>query len=65
MNKDSLLHVFAFKNEIQCVYIGNKKKSLKFTHFLKSLLGLGLQVRCEKLQLLQCYKEILKDIDLN
>ena len=25
-NNDSLLHIFAFKNEMQCVYTGNKKK---------------------------------------
>ena len=25
-DNDSLLHIVAFKNDIQCVYIGSKKK---------------------------------------
>ena len=40
------------------------RKNIKIYSFLKSLQGLGLQVYCEKLKLLQLLR-ILKDINLN
>ena len=40
------------------------RKNIKIYTFLKSLQGLGLKVRCEKLKLLQLLR-ILKYINLN
>ena len=55
---DSLLHIFALKMNYKItkyVYIGNKKKILKFTHFE---INSGLQVYCENLQLLQLLRNL-------
>ena len=59
-NNDSLLHIFALKMNYNMFTLAIRK-NIKIYTFLKSILGLGLEVRCEKLQLLL---ELLRNLKI-
>ena len=54
---DSLLHIFALKMNYNMFTLAIRK-NIKIYTFFKSILGLGLQVCCEKLQLLQLLRNL-------